>query len=69
MGKATGFLEYTREGTRYRCVESRVRDWSPVQLDAPDEQVRRQAARCRRYPPGLSPTTRLNALLKAASEP
>jgi glutamate synthase (NADPH/NADH) small chain len=46
MGKATGFLEYTREGTRYRCVESRVRDWSPVQIDTPDEQVRRQAARC-----------------------
>ncbi len=42
----TGFLEYPREGTHYRCVESRVRDWSPVHLDTLDEQVERQAARC-----------------------
>jgi glutamate synthase (NADPH/NADH) small chain len=46
MGKTTGFLEYSREGTRCRCVESRLRDWSPVHLDPPDEQVHRQAARC-----------------------
>ena len=46
MGKTTGFLEYTREGTRYRCAQSRVRDWNPVHLDTPDEQVQRQAARC-----------------------
>jgi glutamate synthase (NADPH/NADH) small chain len=46
MGKVTGFLEYPREGTHYRCVESRVRDWDPVQLDSPDEQVNSQAARC-----------------------
>ena len=46
MGKVTGFLDYTREGTRYRCAQSRVRDWNPVQIDTPDEQVQRQAARC-----------------------
>jgi len=46
MGKTTGFLEYTREGTHYRCAQSRVRDWNPVQLDSPDEQVHSQAARC-----------------------
>jgi glutamate synthase (NADPH/NADH) small chain len=46
MGKTTGFLEYNREGTRYRCAQSRVQDWNPVQLDTPDEQVHRQAARC-----------------------
>ncbi len=46
MGKATGFLEYAREDTRYRPVRARVRDWSCVQLDSPAEQVKRQAARC-----------------------
>jgi glutamate synthase (NADPH/NADH) small chain len=46
MGKATGFLEYTREGTRYRSARARMRDWNHVQLDSPDEQVQRQAARC-----------------------
>jgi len=46
MGKVTGFLEYAREGTRYRPVQERVRDWKGVQLDPPVEQVRDQAARC-----------------------
>jgi glutamate synthase (NADPH/NADH) small chain len=46
MGKVTGFLEYAREGTRYRPVRERVRDWNAVQLDPPVEQVRDQAARC-----------------------
>jgi glutamate synthase (NADPH/NADH) small chain len=46
MGKVTGFLEYAREGTGYRPVEERVRDWHQVQLDPPGEQVHRQAARC-----------------------
>jgi glutamate synthase (NADPH/NADH) small chain len=46
MGKTTGFLEYTREGPRYRCARVRARDWDPVQLDTSDAQVQRQAARC-----------------------
>jgi glutamate synthase (NADPH/NADH) small chain len=46
MGKITGFLEYNREGTRYRCPQTRTRDWNHVQLDSPDEQIQRQAARC-----------------------
>ena len=46
MGKVTGFLEYAREGTRYRPAHERVQDWNEVQLDPPVEQVRDQAARC-----------------------
>jgi glutamate synthase (NADPH/NADH) small chain len=46
MGKITGFLEYNREDTRYRCAQTRTRDWNHVQLDSPDEQILRQAARC-----------------------
>jgi len=46
MGKVTGFLDYAREGTRYRPVRERVCDWHQVQLDPPFEQVRDQAARC-----------------------
>jgi len=46
MGKATGFLDFAREGTRYRPAHARVQDWNQVQLDPPVEQVRDQAARC-----------------------
>jgi glutamate synthase (NADPH/NADH) small chain len=46
MGKVTGFLEFAREGARYRSARERVQDWHQVQLDPPVEQVRDQAARC-----------------------
>ena len=46
MGKVTGFLEFAREGTRYRPARERVQDWHQVQLDSPVEQVGDQAARC-----------------------
>ena len=46
MGKPTGFLEYDREGTRYRDRGERVKDWKIVQLDFPEEAIRSQGARC-----------------------
>jgi len=46
MGKPTGFLEERRQGTAYRPVEERLRDWHEVQQDFAPEQTRRQAARC-----------------------
>jgi glutamate synthase (NADPH/NADH) small chain len=46
MAKVTGFLEYGREGTRYRSVEERVRDWELVQEHFPEQDLKNQAARC-----------------------
>ena len=46
MGKVTGFLEFDREDTPYRPVETRLRDWNEVQADPSGESVQRQAARC-----------------------
>nr|ADI22023.1 NADPH-dependent glutamate synthase beta chain and related oxidoreductases [uncultured myxobacterium HF0200_01L06] len=46
MAKPTGFLEFKREGVRYRDVEERLADWSHVQHDFTDKESRRQASRC-----------------------
>jgi len=46
MGKATGFLEFTRETPERRPVEERVNDWQDVYEKFPDEKVRTQGARC-----------------------
>ena len=46
MAKLTGFLEYGREGARYRDPEARVKDWSQVQENFSDAGIKRQAARC-----------------------
>jgi glutamate synthase (NADPH/NADH) small chain len=46
MGKATGFLEYTRETPERRPVLERVNDWFEVYQDFPDTKANQQAARC-----------------------
>jgi len=46
VGKTTGFLEITRKKSPSRPVEERVRDWKEVSLASPDEDLRKQAARC-----------------------
>ncbi|MGB8197799.1 MAG: glutamate synthase subunit beta [Acidimicrobiales bacterium] len=46
MGKVTGFLEYPRQGPRYRPVPVRLRDWREVYEPQGDEEVSVQGARC-----------------------
>ncbi len=46
MGKPTGFIEYGPEHTQRRPVTQRVNDWFEIYVDAPEEQLRRQGARC-----------------------
>jgi glutamate synthase (NADPH) small chain len=46
MGKATGFKEFTRETPTRRPVTERVNDWFEIYLDFPEENLRRQGARC-----------------------
>ncbi len=46
MGKPTGFLEYPRQGPRYRPVAVRLRDWQEVYLPQDDDEIADQAARC-----------------------
>ena len=46
MGDPRGFLKHGREGTRYRPVEERLRDWKLVQADFDQDKSREQASRC-----------------------
>ncbi|MFZ0772933.1 MAG: glutamate synthase subunit beta [Candidatus Sulfotelmatobacter sp.] len=46
MGKATGFMEYSRELAPRRPVTQRVNDWFEIYLDLPEETLRKQGARC-----------------------
>ena len=46
MGKATGFLEYTRELPTRRPVTERINDWFEIYHEFPQENVRTQGARC-----------------------
>lgn len=46
MGKPTGFIEYTREEPPHRPVAERIRDWQEIDLLLPENELRRQAARC-----------------------
>jgi glutamate synthase (NADPH/NADH) small chain len=46
VGKATGFLEYTRELPQRRPATERVNDWFEIYLDFPEEKIRAQGARC-----------------------
>ena len=46
MGKTTGFLEITRKKWPARPVAERLRDWKEVYLAYPDEDLKKQAARC-----------------------
>jgi len=46
VGKVTGFLEIKRKKPPARPVAERLRDWKEVYLPYPDEELRKQAARC-----------------------
>ncbi|HEY7647555.1 MAG TPA: glutamate synthase, partial [Methylomirabilota bacterium] len=46
MGKTTGFLEIKRKKPPSRPVEERLHDWREVYLPYPEEDLKKQAARC-----------------------
>jgi glutamate synthase (NADPH/NADH) small chain len=46
MGKATGFMEYTREVPARRPVAERVGDFREVYQEFPEQKLRLQGARC-----------------------
>ena len=46
MGKATGFLEYQREGAPERAPMERIRDFDEFHGRLPEEERRKQGARC-----------------------
>jgi glutamate synthase (NADPH/NADH) small chain len=46
VGKVTGFLEIKRTKWPTRPVEERLRDWKEVYLPFPQEELKKQAARC-----------------------
>jgi len=46
MGKATGFMDYSRELAPRRPVAERVNDWFEIYQDFPEEKLRKQGARC-----------------------
>lgn len=46
MGKATGFMEYSRQTVKERDPAERKKDWSDYTIPLSDEEVRKQGARC-----------------------
>ncbi len=46
MGKITGFVEFKRAKQPYRPVAERKQDWKQVMLAYPDEDLKKQGARC-----------------------
>jgi glutamate synthase (NADPH/NADH) small chain len=46
MGKVTGFLEIRRQMSQRRPAAERLKDYKQVYLDAPEDLVRQQGARC-----------------------
>ena len=46
MGKITGFLEYERSDRDYEPAEERVKHWREFVLPLPEEENKKQAARC-----------------------
>src|SRR5712691_6318574 len=46
MGKVTGFLEYERSDRDYQPVEERIKHWGEFVLPLPEEENKKQAARC-----------------------
>ncbi len=46
MGKTTGFMDYSRELAPRRPVLERVNDWFEIYQDFPEDQLRKQGARC-----------------------
>lgn len=46
MGKATGFMEYSREIPTDREPLERIKDWNEFHLHMPEDKLRNQGARC-----------------------
>src|SRR5436305_2549419 len=46
MGKASGFIEHSRESAPRRPIADRVNDWFEIYQDFPEEKLRTQGARC-----------------------
>jgi glutamate synthase (NADPH) small chain len=46
MGKVTGFMEYTREVPGRRPPAERVKDWLEIYQPFPEDNIRKQGARC-----------------------
>jgi len=46
VGKTTGFLEIQRKKWPSRPVQERIRDWKEVYLPFPEDELRKQGARC-----------------------
>ncbi|TCN24815.1 glutamate synthase small subunit [Mesobacillus foraminis] len=46
MGKATGFMEFTREKGKERSPLTRTNDWNEYSAPLADDALRRQGARC-----------------------
>ncbi len=46
MGKITGFLEFEREDRDYEPVETRIKHWHEFVLPLPEDETKKQAARC-----------------------
>ncbi len=46
MGKVTGFLEFEREDRDYQPVSERIKHWHEFVLPLPEDELRKQAARC-----------------------
>ena len=46
MGKATGFIEFSRVTAPARPVDERIRDFRHVQVEYPPDELTRQSARC-----------------------
>jgi glutamate synthase (NADPH/NADH) small chain len=46
MGKATGFMEHSRELPMRRPVTQRVNDWFEIYQDFPENKLRAQSSRC-----------------------
>jgi len=46
MGKITGFLEFEREERDYEPVADRIKHWREFVLPLPEDENRKQAARC-----------------------
>ena len=46
MGAPTGFMDFTRQGPRYRDPADRLGDWNEFHEETPVEDLARQGARC-----------------------
>jgi len=46
MGEVKGFMKYTRQEVGHRPIDSRVRDFSEMDLPLTPDQIQQQAARC-----------------------